>query len=98
MFPTKLKEERIKRGWTQKKVADVVGLTTTAVSDIENGKANMPKNCEYCNNFMQHYIRSGNSYAPTHYGCCVAGNRIKTRKTDETCKSFVKKSYGKNYL
>jgi len=39
MFPTKMKEERIKRGWTQKKVADVVGLTTTAVSDIENGKA-----------------------------------------------------------
>ncbi len=39
MFPTKMKEERIKRGWTQKKVADVVGLTTAAVSDIENGKA-----------------------------------------------------------
>ena len=71
------------------------------VEELQNicgGKANMPKNCEYCNNFIQHYIRSGNSYAPTHYGCCVAGNRIKTRQTDETCKSFVKKSYGKNYL
>lgn len=39
MFPTKMKEERIKRGWTQKKVADAVQLTTTAISDIENGKA-----------------------------------------------------------
>ncbi|MCX4270533.1 MAG: helix-turn-helix transcriptional regulator [Lachnospiraceae bacterium] len=39
MFPTKMKEERIKRGWTQKKVADTVRLTTAAISDIENGKA-----------------------------------------------------------
>ncbi len=76
-------------------------LLKAQVEELQNicgGKANMPKNCEYCNNFMQHYIRSGNLYAPTHYGCCVAGNRIKTRKTDETCKSFVKKSYGKNYI
>lgn len=39
MFPTKMKEERIKRGWTQRKIADEVGLTTTAISDIENGNA-----------------------------------------------------------
>ncbi len=39
MFPTKMKKERIKRGWTQKKVADAVQLTTTAISDIENGKS-----------------------------------------------------------
>lgn len=39
MFPTRMKEERIKRGWTQKKVADLLQLTTTAISDIENGKA-----------------------------------------------------------
>lgn len=39
MFPTKMKKERIKREWTQKKVADAVQLTTTAISDIENGKS-----------------------------------------------------------
>jgi Predicted transcriptional regulators len=39
MFPTKMKAERIKRGWTQKKVADALKLTTATVSDIENGKA-----------------------------------------------------------
>ena len=39
MFPTRMEEERIKRGWTQKKVADLLQLTTTAISDIENGKA-----------------------------------------------------------
>ena len=39
MFPTKMKEERIKRGWTQKMISEKVNLTTTAISDIENGKA-----------------------------------------------------------
>lgn len=39
MFPTRMKQERIKRGWTQKKVADAIGLTVTAISDIENGHA-----------------------------------------------------------
>lgn len=39
MFPTKMKKERIKRGWTQKEVANLLHLTTATVSDIENGKA-----------------------------------------------------------
>lgn len=60
-------------------------------------KAGVPKNCEYCNNFVQHYIRSGSEYLPTSDGCCTAGNRLKSRKTGETCKAFVKKAYGKNY-
>ena len=39
MFPTRMKKERIERGWTQKHVAETVHLTVTAISDIENGKA-----------------------------------------------------------
>ena len=39
MFPTRMKAERIKRGWTQKNVAEKRQLTVTAISDIENGKS-----------------------------------------------------------
>ncbi len=39
MFPTKMKAERLKRGWTQKFVAEKVELTVTSISDIENNKA-----------------------------------------------------------
>jgi len=33
-----IRKERLERAWTQKIVANYIGLTTTAVSDIENGK------------------------------------------------------------
>jgi len=33
-----IRQERLRRGWTQEDVAKQVGLTRTAVSDIENGK------------------------------------------------------------
>lgn len=39
MFPTRMKAERIKKGWTQKHIANMLGLTVTSISDIENGKA-----------------------------------------------------------
>lgn len=39
MFPTRMKAERIKMGWTQKDVAEKLQLTVTAISDIENGKS-----------------------------------------------------------
>lgn len=39
MSPTVMKAERIKRGWTQKFIAEKVHLTVTSISDIENGKA-----------------------------------------------------------
>lgn len=39
MSPTVMKAERIKRGWTQKFIAEQVHLTVTSISDIENGKA-----------------------------------------------------------
>ena len=57
-----------------------------------------PKNCEYCKNFIQHYIKVETRYSPIYTGHCVAGNRSKTKKMDETCKAFVKREYGKNYI
>ncbi|MDR0571092.1 MAG: helix-turn-helix domain-containing protein [Clostridiales Family XIII bacterium] len=36
-MPLPIKQERTKRGWTQQYVATQVGLTRTAIHDIENG-------------------------------------------------------------
>ncbi len=66
--------------------------------DICESRIELPKNCEYCSNFMQHYIRSGSSYYPTYNGHCVAGNRVKDRKVSDTCKAYTKKAYGRNYI
>lgn len=33
-----IRQERIRRGWTQQYVADLVGLSKTAIHDIEKGK------------------------------------------------------------
>lgn len=62
-------------------------------------RAEQPKNCEYCGNFIQHYIKTGNSYYPTYNGHCKASRMIGHKKTvDSTCKSYIKKEYGKNYI
>lgn len=63
------------------------------------GDPDKMKNCEYCEHFVQHYIRCGSSYVPMCSGHCVAGARVKrNKKTDETCKSFERKRYGKNLI
>lgn len=36
---TKLREYRIKRGWTQEKLAQLVGVDRTFISNLEYGKA-----------------------------------------------------------
>ena len=66
--------------------------------DICESRIELPKNCEFCENFMQHYIRSGSSYYPTYNGHCVAGNRVKDRKTSDTCKAYAKRVYGRNCI
>lgn len=70
------------------------------LQELYRGRVNLPKNCEYCENFMQHYIKNGNSYMPTCDGHCAAGNRIKSRKAeDKMCKYFVPKKFGtKNHI
>ncbi len=61
-------------------------------------RANLPKNCEYCGNFIQHYVKCGTVYVATCDGRCAAGNRSKSRKAGETCKYFTQKEYGRNYI
>ena len=68
------------------------------LQDICGNRVELPKNCEYCSHFVQHYIKSGSGYYPTCDGHCVAGNRVKDRKTKETCKAFAERQYGKNFI
>ena len=42
---------------------------------ICGNRAEVPKNCEYCSNFIQHYIKAGNPYYPACDGHCVTGLR-----------------------
>ena len=58
----------------------------------------MPKNCEYCKHFKQYYLKEGKMYYPIYAGHCVAGRRVKDRRTDDTCQSFAQKEYGKNFI
>lgn len=60
--------------------------------------ASVPKNCEYCKNFKQYYFKEGNAYFPTCAGHCIAGNRVKGRRIDDTCQSFAQREYGKNLI
>lgn len=69
-----------------------------ALQDICGNRVELPKNCEYCSNFVQHYIKNGSSYLPTCNGHCVAGNKVKNRKVKDTCKAFEKRHYGKNLI
>lgn len=76
-------------------------LLKAQVEELQNicgTNASAPMSCEYCKNFIQHYIKVEMQYSPVCSGHCAAGRRMKTRRTDETCKAFIKKSYGKNYL
>ena len=58
----------------------------------------LPKKCENCSNFIQHYIRQGNAYVPAYAGHCKAGHRTRQRNADETCKAFIERKYGKNFI
>ncbi|MDD6168463.1 MAG: hypothetical protein PUB46_00095 [Lachnospiraceae bacterium] len=66
------------------------------LQELYKDRATLPKNCEYCENFLQHYIKCGFSYMATCDGHCIAGNRIKSRKAgDKSCKYFVPRKYGR---
>lgn len=69
------------------------------LQELYKDRANLAKNCEYCANFLQHYVKCGTSYMATCDGHCVAGNRTKYRKTsDKGCKYYVPKNYGRKKL
>ncbi len=68
------------------------------LQEICGNRAELPRNCEYCSNFIQYYFKSGSCYVPTNNGHCMAGNRVKGRKVSDTCKAFVEKQYGRNYI
>lgn len=69
-----------------------------ALEELYGDKGVFPKDCKHCRNFTQHYIRCGTEYFPMYDGHCTAGNRMKNRKTDDTCESFAKKQYGENFI
>ncbi|MFG6369277.1 MAG: keratin [Lachnospiraceae bacterium] len=68
------------------------------LQNICGTNASVPMNCEYCRNFIQHYIKIDTHYSPIYDGHCVAGKQTKSRRTDDTCKAFVRKAYGKNRI
>lgn len=37
-YPARIKEERKKKGWTQKEAAEKIGISRSYFSDIENGR------------------------------------------------------------
>ena len=76
----------------------VLKAQVETLQDICGNRVELPKNCEYCGNFIQHYIKTGSSYRPTCDGTCAAGNRVKGRKTKDTCRAFEKKEYGTNRI
>ena len=80
----------------QRQVFGILKAQVETLQDICGNRIELPKNCEYCSNFIQHYIKTGSSYYPTCDGHCIAGNRVKGRKTKDTCKAFVQKEYGRN--
>lgn len=62
-------------------------------------KEPLPKDCEHCRNYMQHFAKQDGYFYPVYSGHCIAGNRIKTRNPEKTCKSFIKKRVGgRNYV
>ena len=75
-------------------------LKTRLISlrELYNDKGDLPKDCRHCENFIQHYIKSGNYFHPVYYGHCAAGNRVRNRKVNDTCMSFSRKKYGENCI
>ncbi len=84
-----------------KKLEQENALLKAQLKELQNIcgiNASVPKNCEYCSNFVQHYGKNGCGYYPMYTGHCTAGQRNKNKNIEDTCKSFVQKQYGKNYI
>lgn len=64
---------------------------------MEQNKVLKPKSCQYCKNYIQHYIKGGrgfqSEYTPIYDGHCTSGVPIRKGgkrkpKPDETCPYF----------
>lgn len=69
-----------------------------SLEELYSSKGDLPKDCRHCLNFIQHYVKAGNSYQPAYTGHCIAGNRTKSRNVDDVCMSFRRMRYGEHYI
>lgn len=74
---------------------------------IEANEALKPRSCQYCQNYVQHYIKGGIAfnaeYVPIYEGHCTAGVPIskggkKKPKPDETCPYFKSGTHDMKYI
>lgn len=70
---------------------------------MENNEVAKPRSCQYCRNYIQHYIKGGaastKEYIPICAGHCTCGvpvskGRKKNPRPDETCPYFELGTYG----
>ena len=90
MIADKVKELELENNTLKAQVEELQGIC--------GNRGSLPKNCEYCQNFIQHYVKCGTVYVPTYDGHCVAGHRLKRKNVVETCKGYVERSFGKNRI
>ena len=67
IFNERLKQERILRGYTQKQVADGIGVTYNAISQYESGTREpsidlLIKLCDFLDTSADYLIGRGDSY------------------------------------
>lgn len=59
---------------------------------MESNAVLKPKSCQYCKNYIQHYIKTvTGGYKPIYAGHCISGVKTKRRKKsnpDDTCPYF----------
>lgn len=64
---------------------------------MERNEVQKPKTCQYCRNYVQHYIKGGEAYnspyVPIYDGHCTCGVPVKrggrkNPKPDDTCPYF----------
>ncbi len=69
------------------------GMLEELSKKMEQKSAARPKSCQYCMNYIQHYIKGVRGYTPIYDGHCTKGVPIKrggkrNPKPDDTCPYF----------
>lgn len=74
---------------------------------MEHNEIQKPKGCQYCKNYIQHYIKDGAAhtlpYVPIYAGHCTCGVPIKEGrkrrpKPDDTCPYFELGTHNMKHL